>query len=123
MTSCPRCGYETRRKSWAQRHPAATAVIAVPTIYLLIGALLAYPWLCMPLLVVGAAWWMDRRNRRRAAIVARADHDHRELMARAVFTDAPQPQPHRRPAARRPGHVLTDWPTTPMTTRPMRRAV
>ncbi|WP_264010474.1 hypothetical protein, partial [Mycobacterium alsense] len=40
-----------------------------------------------------AAFWVDRRQRRRAAIAARADHEHRKLMARAIL--APQPKPPR----------------------------
>lgn len=83
---CPRCGFESRRRNWPERHPAATAVIALPTIYTLVGVILAYPWFCIPLLVVAAAVWVDRRNRQRAAIAARADHDHRRIIAAAVFT-------------------------------------
>lgn len=87
---CPRCGYETDRKSWAERHPAATAVIAVPLLLSAVSVTLAHPWFFVPLLIVSCAVWVDRRQRRRSAILARADHDHRSLMARAVFGDRPR---------------------------------
>ena len=70
---------------WADRHPAATVLFALPAGYTIIGVILAYPWFFVPLLVVGAAFWVDLRQRRRAAIAARADHEHRQMMARAIF--------------------------------------
>lgn len=94
---CPRCGFESRHRSWPERHPAATAVIALPTMYTLVGVILAYPWFVVPLLVIGAAVWVDRRNRARQAVAARADYEHRQIIARAVFP----PKPRRdRPAGR-----------------------
>ncbi|OQZ87675.1 hypothetical protein BST11_26865, partial [Mycobacterium alsense] len=68
-------------------------LFALPAGYTLVGVVLAYPWIFLPLLVVVAAFWVDRRQRRRAAIAARADHEHRKLMARAIL--APQPKPPR----------------------------
>lgn len=82
--ACPRCGFETTRKSWSERHPYAAALFAIPTIYTLAGIVLAYPWFCIPLLVVAVAFWVDRRQRQRAAIAARADHEYRELMVAAA---------------------------------------
>lgn len=126
--ACPRCGYESRcsRGGWVDRHPAAVAVIALPTLYTLVGVILAYPWFFVPLLIVVCAFVIDRRNRRRAAIAARADWEHRERMARAIFSPHPllpaplHPPPKPRTAPVSVRHVLTDWPTTPMLTRPIR---
>ncbi|SPM40598.1 hypothetical protein MNAB215_2799, partial [Mycobacterium numidiamassiliense] len=60
-------------------------LFALPAGYTIIGVLLAYPWFFVPLLVVAAALWVDRRQRQRHAIAARADLEHRELMVRAVL--------------------------------------
>lgn len=88
MTSkhaCPRCGLESRHDRWWDRHPGAAVLFALPAGYTLVGVILAYPWFFVPLLVVVCAVVVDRRQRRRAAIAARADHDYRELVARAVI--------------------------------------
>jgi len=90
-------------------------VIAVPTLYTLTGVILAYPWFCVPLLIVAAAVWVDRRNRRRAAIAARADHDHRQLIARAVLAAKPRhDRPARRNVSRRPAGADHWSPTQPI---------
>jgi hypothetical protein len=94
---CPRCGLERRRNAWWDRHPAAAVCLALPAGYTIIGVLLAYPWFFVPLLVVVCTFWVDRRQRRRSAIAARADHEHRELMARAVF--GPRTRSRRRRGA------------------------
>ncbi|OBK14106.1 hypothetical protein [Mycobacterium asiaticum] len=85
MHHCPRCGFESRTRTWPERHPYAAALAAIPTIWTLVSVTLAYPWFFVPVLIVAAAVWVDRRQKRRTAILARADHDHRKLMARAVF--------------------------------------
>ncbi|OBG25294.1 hypothetical protein A5764_07900 [Mycobacterium sp. 852002-51057_SCH5723018] len=85
--------------------------IALPAAYTLVGVILAYPWFFVPLLVVASAVWVDRRQRRRAAIAARADHEHRELMAQAVFR--PQLARVGQPRGRRRG--ADHWsPTQPI---------
>lgn len=99
--ACMRCGLESRcsHGSWADRHPVAAILFALPAGYTIIGVILAYPWFFVPLLVVAAAWWVDRRNRRRHAIAARADHEHRALMAAEVkYPPASPPRPRRCPA-------------------------
>ncbi|OBJ49550.1 hypothetical protein A9W95_25650 [Mycobacterium sp. 1423905.2] len=88
--ACLRCGFDCRRDSWAERHPTATAVIAVPTIWTVISVTLAYPWFFIPVLIVAAAWWVDRRQRRRTAIAARADYEHRVLIARELAQREPR---------------------------------
>ncbi|WP_407686016.1 hypothetical protein [Mycobacterium sp. HUMS_1102779] len=124
--SCPKCGFEEPRDVWHERHPVAAVLLALPVLYTIVGVILAYPWFCIPLLIVTAAVWVDRRNRRRAAIAARADWEHRERMARAIFSPHPllpaplNPPPKPRTAPVSVRHVLTDWPTTPMLTRPIR---
>lgn len=96
--SCPRCGLESSRDTWAERHPVATVLIALPTLYTLVGVILAYPWFFVPLFIVAAAVWVDRQQRRRAALAARADYEHRVLVARAVLRRPSPLPPVRRPA-------------------------
>lgn len=87
---CPRCGFESSREPWRDRHPAAAVCagvfVGLPALYTVAGVILAYPWFFVPVLVVVCAVVVDRRMRRRAAIAARADYEHRALMARAVFS-------------------------------------
>lgn len=102
--ACSRCGFESAHDRWPDRHPVAAVLFALPAGYTLIGVLLAYPWFFVPLLVVVCAVVVDRRQRQRAAIAARADHEHRELVARAVIrrqspVPAVLPPMRRRPAA------------------------
>jgi hypothetical protein len=99
--ACPRCGLESKRRGWWDRHPAAAVCAAVffglPALYTVVGVILAYPRFLVPVLVVVCAVVVGRRQRRRAAIAARADHEHRELMARAVF--GPRTRSRRRRGA------------------------
>lgn len=118
---CPRCGYESRRPkgaTWTDRHPAATVCagvfVGLPALYTVAGVIVAYPWFTVPVLVVVCAVVVDLRMRRRAAIAARADWEHREAMNRAVFggriiLPPPAPGPQRDEL---PGHVMNRWPTT-----------
>lgn len=104
---CPRCGLESSHDAWPERHPVAAVLLALPAGYTLIGVILAYPWFFVPLLVVGCALVVDRRMRQRAAIAARADYEHRALMARQL-AQLPAPVVPRRRAA-------DHWsPTEPM---------
>lgn len=80
--SCPRCGLESKRDGWWDRHPVLTVLLALPAGYTLIGVLLAYPGFFVPLLIVACTVVVDRRARRRHAIAARADYEHRALLAR-----------------------------------------
>lgn len=88
---CQRCGYEPRRPkrdAWADRHPAAAVCtgvfVGLPALYTVAGIILAYPWFFVPVLIVVCAVVVDRRMRRRAAIAARADYEHRDLMAASL---------------------------------------
>jgi hypothetical protein len=103
--SCPRCGLESSRDRWQDGHPAAAVCAAVffglPALYTIVGVLLAYPWFFVPLVVVALAFVaiVDRRQRQRHAIAARADDAYGRQIAKAVF--APRKLPpvrHRRPA-------------------------
>lgn len=113
--ACERCGYEPRRSkrdAWADRHPAAAVCagvfVGLPALYTIAGVILAYPWFFIPVLVVVCAVVVDRRMRQRAAIAARADWEHRALMARTVF-GPPTPLPVRR------GRAADHWsPTQPI---------
>jgi hypothetical protein len=74
--------------------------------------ILAYPWFFVPVLIVAAGWWVDRRQRRRTAIAARADWEPRKSMADAVLRPQAAPLPR---APRR--HPADHWsPTEPMGT-------
>ncbi|MCA2248813.1 hypothetical protein JF729_13585 [Mycobacterium intracellulare] len=104
---CPRCGFESSRDSWRDRHPAAAVCagvfVGLPALYTLVGVILAYPWFFVPVLVVACGFVVDRRMRRRAAIAARADYEYRQQMLAAVLTGqrlpSIQPPSRRRPAA------------------------
>lgn len=110
---CPRCGFQTAWKSWPERHPVATVVIAVPTMFTVVSVVLAYPWFFVPVMIVAAAVWIDRRMRRRAAIAARADHEYRELMVAAARGVSPLAL--RRPRQGRPRGADHWSPTKPIT--------
>lgn len=97
--ACQRCGYEPRRPkwdAWADRHPAgavcAGVFVGLPALYTVAGIILAYPWFFVPMLVVVCAVVVDRRMRRRAAIAARADWEHRALIAAPIAPVRPVPQ-------------------------------
>lgn len=100
---CPRCGYESRRAlgGWADRHPVAAVLFALPAGYSLVGVMLVYPWFTIPVTIIVSAFLVDRRQRRRAAIAARADYEHRELAALAIFNpEPPAVEPQKRPPRR-----------------------
>ena len=62
--------------------------------------MLVYPWFTIPATIIVCAFLVGRRQRPRAAIAARADYEHRELMVRAIFNPEPPPvEPQRRPRA------------------------
>jgi hypothetical protein len=106
--TCTMCGFEVScsHGRWLDRHPAAAALFALLAGFTLVSVTLAYPWFVVPLLVLLAAWWVDRRNRQRAAIAARADREHRDLMARPNVSPqlAPVKPPSRRPRPRGADH-------------------
>ena len=79
--ACPRCGFQSGHEQWWDRHPWPAALAAVPLIIFLAGAVLAYPWFLIPLLIIGTGVWVDWRQRQRQAIAARADYDYRQHMA------------------------------------------
>lgn len=130
--ACPRCGLESSRERWWDRHPAAAVCtgvfVGLPTLYTLAGIILAYPWFFVPVLVIVCAFVIDRRMRRRAAISARAEWEYREEMVRAMQHQPGRPptppgaaqmrqaawQPDGsavRPRNPAPWHVVTQWPT------------
>lgn len=122
--ACPRCGLESRcsHGNWPDRHPAAAVTLAV----IVLATVCAYPWLLAVAAVGGGVYWASRERRRREALAARADWEHRALMAaplkwppalsernssagRKYETVRPSPTPRRRGA--------DHWSTT----EPMRR--
>jgi hypothetical protein len=86
--------------------------------FTVVSIVLAYPWFCIPMLIVAAAFWVDRRQRRRAAVAARADHEYRELMVAAARGVPPLSlSGHRRGRPRGADH----WsPTRPLRTGDVR---
>lgn len=122
MTShaCPRCGLESRRSHgrWWDRHPVAAALFALPAGYTLIAVMLVYPWFTIPVTIIAAAVWVDRRNRQRLAIAARADWEHRALLAASLKRPSPRELPNG-PRARRRGadHWSTTQPIAQRSTR------
>ncbi len=119
---CPRCGYENtcRYGNWFDRH----SVMAT------IGGLSSLTFMGMMFSVYTSATWtmvalaatvigvraLGTERQRRAALVARADWEHAQLMARSQMPAiqlhpyaplAPQPRVAER-------HVMNQWPTTPI---------
>ncbi|BBY37517.1 hypothetical protein MMAN_16510 [Mycobacterium mantenii] len=95
--ACARCGYESRcpdRGTWYDRHPAAAVTLTV----LVLAMAVAHPWLFGGLAVGGGVYWALRERRSREAIAARADWEHRALIARQV-PQLPTPVMPRRRAA------------------------
>lgn len=97
--ACPRCGYVLSRSHWWDRHPALAVLFALPAGYTVIGVLLAYPWFFIPVLIVVCAVVVDRRQRHRHAIAARADWEHRALMVQSLPQLPATVVPRRRPAS------------------------
>lgn len=93
---CPRCGFESSRDRWHERHPIAAAIFGVPAFLTVVGATIAHPWFAFPVLIAVCALLVNDAMRRRAAIAARADWDYRQQMA-ADAARGPQPQPLRWP--------------------------
>jgi hypothetical protein len=116
--TCPRCGFESKRDAWWERHPyaavAAAAFVGLPAGYTLVGVTLAYPWFFLPLLVVVCAFVVDRRMLRRPAIAARADYGHRALSV--------APIPPVRPLPQRQAHSLPWQAVRLLRTAPLRQA-
>ncbi|RFZ51500.1 hypothetical protein MSS2_03461 [Mycobacterium marinum] len=113
---CPRCGLESNcsHGSWADRHPATAVMLGIPTVLFVLGAIGAYPWVFIPLIVAGAvAYTVERERRRRQALAARADWEHRALMATSLRWT---PAPTLRQALPRKRRPADHWSTT----QPMR---
>lgn len=93
--TCMRCGLEARcsHGSWADRHPYAAVLYAVPVTLFVLAAVCAYPWLLAPLTIALVACVVDREHRRRAALAARADAENAAYLAAPV--PPVQPLPHR----------------------------
>lgn len=92
--TCLRCGFETScLHSWPDRRPIAAALFAVPVTLFGLGAIAAYPWIFVPLLVLaGVGYVVDREYRRRQALAVRADWEHQAVIAASVPPVRPLPQ-------------------------------
>jgi hypothetical protein len=111
---CPRCGLESRssRGSWADRHSATTALCALLAGYMVVNVIVMYPWFCIPVLVVVAAFWVDRRNRKRTALMARADYENQAQLLRESPQSPAGPPAAKRQKVRRPPRGADHWATT-----------
>lgn len=119
---CPRCGFESSRDRWHERHPVAAAIFGLPAFLTVVGATIAHPWFAVPVLVAVCALLVNDAMRRRAAIAARADWDYRQQMAASIplarpplpsggqFVPPPGPA-FVRPRNPAPWHVVTQMPT------------
>src|SRR3954454_2025714 len=113
---CPRCGLKTRssRGSWVDRHAATTALCGLVAGYIIVNVVVAHPWFCMPVLVVVAAVWVDRRNRKRAASAARADFEYQAQLLPETQSPGGPPAATPQPVRRRP-RAADHWsPTKPI---------
>jgi hypothetical protein len=108
---CRRCGHERRcsHGSWPDRHPVAAVTLAV----IVLAMTVAHPWLLGCLVVGGAVYMAVRARGRRAALAARADWEHRALMA--------APVPTVRPLAQRQAHSLPWQAISLLRTEPLRQ--
>jgi len=98
--ACPRCGYESRCSggSWYDRHPTAAVAFATFSLMFSLVVVVGYPWLLLVAAVGAAVYAVDREVRRRRALVARADWEHRQVMAAALReVEPPRPERRRRP--------------------------
>ena len=103
---CQRCGSEHRcvHGGWTDRHPAATVALAV----LVVASISAYPWLVGVGVLGAVAYMIDREQRRRRALAARADYEHAALIAAQA-----RPLPPLRPAAPERWQLHSLSPTKP----------
>ncbi|OIN79368.1 hypothetical protein BMG05_18465 [Mycobacterium malmoense] len=98
--------------------------VGLPAGYTLVGIMLIWPWFTIPATIIVCAVLLNRAARKRAAIAARAEWEHREMMVRAIQQPgrpAPDAQEMRlaawqpdiavRPSRPAPWHVVTQWPT------------
>lgn len=92
------CRLESRcaRGSWPDRHPAAAVTLAI----VVLAMAVAHPWLLAVVGAGGAVYAAVRRQQRRGALAARADWEHRKLMAQVRKWPPPLqlPRPRHRPA-------------------------
>lgn len=130
--ACPRCGFESNswHGRWRDRHPAAAVCagvfVGLPAGFILVCIMLAYPWFTIPVTIIVCAVLLNLATRRRAAIAARAEWEHREMMVRAMQPPGrpPAPDPQQmhdaawqpdvaavRPRSPAPWHIITQWPT------------
>ncbi len=102
--ACPRCGLEDRtcsHGSWADRHPVAAVTAGLFTLVWMSMMVSIYPGTAAVIItsvaVGGVVYFAVRERRRREALAARADYEHRALMALPKFP-ALAYQERRRPA-------------------------
>lgn len=109
---CRRCGHETHRANWADRHPWPTAAAAVPLGIWLIGAVVAYPAVVLSTVGLGVlAYALRQRHTRRMALARRADYEHALIISQPPAQRVAMPAPARRPV--RPANL----PTVPLRTQ------
>lgn len=127
--TCPRCGYESHcsHGTWYDRHPAAAAALGMFSVMFSLVVVVGHPWLLLVAALGAGAYAVDREHRRRRALAARADWEHRAIMDAhaADARDAPLPPvrelpalPRLSPEVRRRRRPADHWSITePMRSR------
>lgn len=114
---CPRCGLELSRDTWRDRHPAAAVCagvfVGLPAGYTLVGIMLIWPWFTIPATIIVCAVLLNRAARKRAAIAARAEWEHREMMVRAMQQFPSRPLPGAQQMRREAWQPRVPLPPTP----------
>lgn len=86
--ACPRCGLESSHDTWAERHPAAAVTAGLFTLVWTSMMLSVYAIAALTMIALacvgGVGYWTIRERRRREALVARAEWEHRAVMAAPV---------------------------------------
>lgn len=109
---CRRCGHETHRASWADRHPWPTAVAAIPLGIFAIGAIVTYPAAVLAAVVLAALGYvLLQRHRHATALALRADYEHAQIVSQRPAQRPGVHAPARRPV--RPANL----PTVPIRTQ------
>lgn len=110
--TCQRCGLESRCSSggWSDRHPACAVALGVFVVMFGLVMVVGHPWLLLVAAVGVVVYLIDREQRRRRALAARADWEFRALMEGPML-----PLVANKPARRRRG--ADHWSATEPITR------
>jgi hypothetical protein len=100
--ACPRCGLESgcSRGSWSDRHPVAAVIGGLLTLVWMSMMFSVYTVAALTMTALAAGAWAvraaGRERARRDALAARAEWEHRALMAARPDVPLCRPTPPRR---------------------------